>query len=81
MLVIDDLLLLPAKGFMGLMRKIAQTAEEEYTDEGAVKEELMRVHMLFETDQINEMEHDRMERRLMKRLENIRKYKKEKLLN
>jgi hypothetical protein len=75
MLIIDDLLLLPAKGFMGLFRKIAEVAEEEFTDEGKVKDELMRLHTLFEIDQITEEEHDRMERKLMKRLEEIRKYK------
>jgi hypothetical protein len=75
MLIIDDLLLLPAKGFVGLFRKIAEVAEDEYTDDGKVKEELMRIHMLFETDQIGEAEHDQLERRLMKRLEEIRKYK------
>ncbi|MFH1565101.1 MAG: gas vesicle protein GvpG [bacterium] len=76
MLIIDDLLLLPAKGFMGIFRKIAEMAEEEFTDEGKVKDELMRLHTLFEIDQINEEEHDRRERKLMKRLEEIRKYKK-----
>lgn len=76
MLIVDDLLLLPAKGFMGLFKKIAEMAEEEYTDDGKVKEELMRLHTLFEVDQISEEEHDRQERKLMKRLEEIRKYKK-----
>jgi hypothetical protein len=79
MLLVDDLLFLPAKGFMGLFRKIAETAEEEYTDEGRVKEELMGLHTLFEVDQISEQEHDREERRLMKRLEEIRKYKQGRL--
>jgi hypothetical protein len=75
MLFVDDLLLLPAKGFMGLFKKIAEVAEDEYTDDGKVKEELMRLHTLFEIDQISEEEHDRQERKLMKRLEDIRKYK------
>jgi len=75
MLIVDDLLLLPAKGFFGLLKKIAEVVEEEYTDEGKVKEELMRLHTLFEVDQISEEEHDKQERKLMKRLEEIRKYK------
>lgn len=78
MLIVDDLLLLPAKGLMGLFKKIAEVAEEEFTDEGRVKDELMRLHTLFETDQISEEEHDRLEWRLMKRLGEIRKYKQEK---
>jgi hypothetical protein len=76
MLIVDDLLFLPAKGLMGLFKKIAEVAEEEYTDEGRIKEELMRLHTLFEIDQMSEEEHDRQERKLMKRLEDIRKYKK-----
>jgi hypothetical protein len=75
MLLIDDLLFLPAKGFMGLFRKIAEVVEEEYTDDGKIKEELMRLHTMFEIDQISEQEHDKEERKLMKRLEEIRKYK------
>jgi hypothetical protein len=77
MLLVDDLLFLPFKGFTGLFRKIAELAEEEYTDEGKVKEELMRLHTLFEIDQISEVEHDKEERRLMSRLEDIRKYKQQ----
>jgi DNA-binding SARP family transcriptional activator len=75
MFFVDDLLLLPVKGFTGLLKKIAEVAEEEYTDDGKIKEELMRLHTLFEIDQISEEEHDRLERKLMKRLEEIRKYK------
>jgi len=81
MLIVDDLLLLPAKGLIGLFKKIAEVAEEEYTDEGKIKEELMRLHTLFEIDQINEEEHDRLERKLMKRLEDIRKYKQSQQLS
>jgi hypothetical protein len=75
MLLIDDLLSLPTKGFVGLFKKIAETAEQEFTDEGKVKDELMRVHTLFEIDEISLEEHDRQEVKLMKRLEEIRKYK------
>jgi hypothetical protein len=78
MFLLDDLLLLPAKGFMGLFKKIGEVAEEELTDEGKVKEELMRLHTLFEIDQMTEEEHDRGEEKLMARLEEIRKYKQQK---
>jgi hypothetical protein len=77
MLLIDDLLFLPARGFMGIFRKIAQAAEEEITDDGKVKEELLRIQMLFETDQITELEYEKREKYLMQRLENIRKYKQQ----
>jgi hypothetical protein len=79
MLVLDDLLFLPAKGLMGIFRKVAEVAEEDYTDEGKVKDELMRLHTLFEVDQISEAEHDVLEKKLMRRLEEIRQYKQTKL--
>jgi DNA-binding SARP family transcriptional activator len=75
MFIVDDILLLPVKGFTSLFRKIAEIAEEEYTDDGKIKEELMRIHTLFEIDQITEQEHDRLERNLIKQLEEIRKYR------
>jgi hypothetical protein len=75
MLLVDDILLLPARGFMGLLRKIAKAVDEEMTDEGKVKENLMRLQMLYETDQITEEEYDKRERAEMKRLEEIRIYK------
>jgi hypothetical protein len=78
MLVIDDLLFLPGKGLFGLFRKIADAAEEEFTDEGAVKDQLMHLNMMYETDQITLAEHEKQEIALMKRLEQIRKYKEAK---
>lgn len=75
MLLIDDLLALPFKGFYGLFRKIAEAAESEFTDEGRVKEQLMHAQMLFETDQITQEQFDRSEKQLMNRLEEIRLYK------
>jgi hypothetical protein len=77
MLIVDDLLMLPAKGFMGIFRNIARQVEEEMTDEGKVKEELMEIQMLFETDQITETEYDQREQGLLTRLEDIQRYKKQ----
>jgi hypothetical protein len=75
MLLIDDLLFLPFKGFKELFKKIADTAEEEVTDEGKVKEELMMAQMQFETDQIDQDEYEKREQQLLKRLDEIRIYK------
>jgi hypothetical protein len=75
MLLVDDILFLPARGFMGIFRKIAEAVEEEMTDDGKVKEDLLKIQMLFETDQITEKEYEKKETELMKRLEDIRKYK------
>jgi hypothetical protein len=75
MLLIDDLLLLPYRGFKGLFMKIAEVAEEEFTDEGKIKDDLMYSQMLFETDQITQEEYEKHEKRLLKRLDDIRIYK------
>ena len=72
MLLVDELLLLRVKGFSGIFRKIAAEVEREDTDEGPVKEELLRLQVLFETDQITEEEYTRKEEGLMKRLKEIR---------
>jgi hypothetical protein len=78
MLLVDDLLLLPARGLMSIFNRIAEAVDEEMSDEGKVKEELMRLHMMFETDEITEEEYNKGEHILLKRLEAIRKYKEDK---
>jgi hypothetical protein len=77
MLVIDDLLLLPYRGFKGLFLKIAEAAEDELTDTGKVKEDLMHAQMMFETDQISLQEYEKKEKLLLKRLDDIRIYQEE----
>jgi hypothetical protein len=75
MFLIDDILLLPFKGFFGLINKIAEMAEDEYYDEGKVKEGLLQAQMLLEIGQITQEQHDKYEAMFMKKLEEIRKYK------
>ena len=40
MLFIDDLLMLPAKGFMGIIQKIHEMVERELSDETYVRKSL-----------------------------------------
>lgn len=76
MFILDDLLInLPAKGFMGLLKTIAELAEEELTDESKIKEELLLIQTLFETDQISEEEYQTREDELLERLNMIREAK------
>jgi hypothetical protein len=75
MLLVDDLLLLPIRGFFGLFREVANAVNKEMTDEGKVKEELLKIQVLFETDQITEQEYTKRETALFKRLEEIHKIK------
>ena len=68
MLLIDDLLIWLAK-------ELQKIAEREVTDESKLKEELLKVRTLFETDQISEEEYTKREDEILKRLEIIRKEK------
>jgi hypothetical protein len=77
MLVIDDLLFLPYRGFKGLFMKIAEAAEAEFTDAGKIKDDLMYAQMMYETDQISLPEYEKQEKLLLKRLDDIRIYQEE----
>lgn len=77
MLLIDDLLLLPVKGFIGIFKKIHELAEKELTDEDYIRERLMELQLRFELDEISEEEYTRQEKELMARLDAIRIAKEE----
>jgi len=69
MFILDDLLFkLPAKGFMGIFKRIAEMAEEELNDTSKIREELLQLEFLFETDQLTEEEYQEKEAELMERL-------------
>ena len=77
MFLIDDLLLLPVKGFVGIFKKIHEMAERELSDEDYVRERLMELQLRFELDEISEEEYTRREKELMERLDAIKKAKEE----
>ena len=75
MFLIDSILLAPLKGVVFIANKINEIVEKETSDEGSVKEKLMRLQLKFELDEIDEEEYDKREDELLKLLENIRKDK------
>jgi len=75
--LIDDLLLLPVKGFIGIFKKINEMAERELSDEDYIREKLMELQLSFELDEISEEEYTKQEKELMARLDAIRKAKEE----
>jgi hypothetical protein len=77
MLLIDDLLLSPVKLVIWLGKKINDVVEKEMSDEGLIKEQLMKLQLQFEMDEISEEEYNRQEKELLERLEAIRKAKEE----
>jgi len=68
MFIIDDLLIWLAK-------ELREIAEREVNDESKLKEELLNVRTLFETDQIGEEELIKREDAILRSLENIREAK------
>lgn len=75
MFLIDSILFAPLKGVVFIAEKINEVIEKETSDEGTVKEKLMRLQLQFELDEIDEEEYDKREDELLKLLENIRKEK------
>lgn len=77
MLLIDDLLLLPIKGFIGIFKKIHEMAVQELSDEDYIRERLMELQLKYELDELSEEEYTKQEKELMERLDAIRKAKEE----
>jgi len=69
MLLIDDLLTLPLKGFFGIFKKIHEMVERELSDETYIREKLMDLDMRFESGEIDEEALREQERALLARLE------------
>ncbi len=72
MFLIDDILLSPLKMIVWLGRKIDEVAQNEFSDEGRIKEKLMELQLRFELDEINEEEYNRQEKELLERLDAAR---------
>lgn len=68
MLIVDDLLLLPVKGFVGIFKEIQKLADQELGDRGKLRERLLEAQILFEIDKITEEEYLKKEKEIMARL-------------
>ena len=77
MFLIDDILLAPLKGVIWIGKKLNEAAVKDFSDEGKIKEELMKLQLRFELDEINEEEYTKEENKLLERLEASRKMKEE----
>jgi len=54
MLLIDDILLAPFTGFKFILRTLGRVAEEQYTDDAPLKQELLELQLLLENGEIGE---------------------------
>ncbi|PKL50059.1 MAG: gas vesicle protein GvpG [Planctomycetes bacterium HGW-Planctomycetes-1] len=71
MFLIDSILLAPLKGVVWLGEKLNETVDKELNDTGRIKEELMRLQLQFELDEISEAEYTKKESELLDRLDAI----------
>ena len=73
MFLIDSILLAPLKGVIWMGQKLGDMAQKELSDKGRIKEELMRLQLQFELDEISQAEYDQKENELLDRLDAITK--------
>jgi hypothetical protein len=71
MFLIDSILLAPLKGVVWLGEKLNEVVDKELSDTGRIKEELMRLQLQFELDEISRQEYDQKENELLDRLDAI----------
>jgi len=75
MFLIDSILLAPLKGVIWMGQKLGDMAQKELSDKGRIKEELMRLQLQFELDEISRTEYDQKENELLDCLDAITKAK------
>ncbi|MFA4844537.1 MAG: gas vesicle protein GvpG [Candidatus Margulisiibacteriota bacterium] len=73
--IIDDILMLPVQGFMGIFEAIKTQVDEELSDEAKPQQALLEAQTLLDMGEITEDEYQKRETKIMERLEAIRKYK------
>jgi len=67
---------LPAAGIKYCINKVIEVAEQEMSDDSAVKEELLLLNMRYDEGEIDEVEFRRQEAPLLARYSEIRAYRR-----
>jgi len=67
--ILDDLLALPLKGGLALVKKIRDMAEDELYNPEKIKEALSQLNEAYETGEIEKEEFQKLEAKLLQRLE------------
>jgi hypothetical protein len=73
--ILDDILLAPAKFVTWIGQTLYDEAEAEVTDESGLRERLLELQTGLELEQITEEDYLRQESALMRRINEIHKYK------
>jgi hypothetical protein len=76
--MIFTLLSLPMDGIKFIFNTIAKVAEEQYTDDAPLKEQLLELQVRLENGDINEDQYVEEEARILRSLRDIQNYKREK---
>ncbi len=77
MLFIDDLLLAPFSGFGFIMRTIRRIAEEQWTDDAPLKQELLELQVKLDEGQITEEQYIAAEAEILRALRDVQNRKRE----
>jgi hypothetical protein len=77
MFLIDDLLLSPISGFKFIMRTLNRIAEEQYTDDAPLKEQLLELQVRLDSGEITEDDYVVEEARILRELREIQNRKRE----
>lgn len=68
MLIIDDLLGLAGKGFIGIFTKIHEMAEDEFYSEEKIQERILELQQLYDAGEIGKEEYGKKEAVFLERL-------------
>ncbi|MHB1418075.1 MAG: gas vesicle protein GvpG [Bacillota bacterium] len=71
MFILDDILMLPARGLIFVFEKIYEEAMREYQDVAAIQRKLIDLELLYELGEIEEDEYEQTQEKLIARLQEI----------
>ena len=75
MFLIDDILLAPITGFQFIMRTLARVAEEQWTDDAPLKEQLLALQVQLESGDITEEQYTELEAAILRELRAVQERK------
>ena len=75
MFLIDDLLLAPFSGFNFIMRTLLKAAEEQWTDDAPLKEQLLILQVQLESGEITEEQYVEAEAALLREIREVQRRK------
>ena len=77
MFLLDDLLFSPISGFKFILRTLNRIAEEQYTDDAPLKEQLLELQVRLDSGEITEDDYIAEEARILRELREIQNRKRE----